>query len=95
MPINLSIKNAPDDVVERLRRRAARHHRSLQGELLAIIEDAARPETEAPAAPTAADQQAPCPGRPSLVDDLLAGPADELAEAVRARARGPSRGAIF
>ena len=44
MPVNLSIKNAPDDVVERLRQRAARHHRSLQGELLAIIEEAVRPE---------------------------------------------------
>jgi plasmid stability protein len=40
MPVNLSIENAPDHVVERLRlrRRAERHHRSLQGELLAIIE---------------------------------------------------------
>jgi len=43
MPVNLSIKNAPDDVVQRLRERAAQHHRSLQGELLAIIEDAVRP----------------------------------------------------
>lgn len=41
MPVNLSIKNAPDHLVERLRRRAERHHRSLQGELLAIIEAAA------------------------------------------------------
>jgi len=40
MPINLSIKNAPDDVVQRLRQRAARNHRSLQGELLAILEQA-------------------------------------------------------
>lgn len=37
---NLSIKNAPDDVVRRLKERAERHHRSLQGELLAIIEEA-------------------------------------------------------
>ena len=44
MPVNLSIKNAPDDVVERLRRRAERHHRSLQGELLAIIEEAVQEE---------------------------------------------------
>ncbi len=43
MPVNLSIKNAPDDIVERLRERAARHHRSLQGELLAIVEEAVRP----------------------------------------------------
>jgi plasmid stability protein len=40
--MNLSIKNAPDEVVERLRARARRHHRSLQGELLAIIEAATR-----------------------------------------------------
>jgi plasmid stability protein len=44
MPVNLSIKNAPDDVVRRLRQRAERHHRSLQGELLAIIEEAVCPE---------------------------------------------------
>lgn len=40
MPVNLSIKSVPDDVVERLRRRAARNHRSLQGEMMAIIEAA-------------------------------------------------------
>jgi len=45
MPINLSIKNAPDEIVERLRERAAKHHRSLQGELLAIIEEAVRQPT--------------------------------------------------
>jgi plasmid stability protein len=42
--MNLSIKNAPEHVVKQLRRRAERHHRSLQGELLAIIEAAAREE---------------------------------------------------
>lgn len=42
MPVNLSIKNAPGDVVRRLRDRAAQHHRSLQGELMAIIEAAVR-----------------------------------------------------
>jgi plasmid stability protein len=45
MPINLSIKNAPDEIVERLRERAVKHHRSLQGELLAIIEEAVRQPT--------------------------------------------------
>jgi antitoxin FitA len=49
MPVNLSIKNAPDDVVRRLRERAERHHRSLQGELLAIIEAAV--EDRRPATP--------------------------------------------
>jgi plasmid stability protein len=41
MPVTLSIKNAPDEVVARLKARAARHHRSLQGELMAIVEQAA------------------------------------------------------
>ncbi len=44
MPVNLSIKNAPDEVVKRLRVRAERNHRSLQGELMAIIEAAALAE---------------------------------------------------
>jgi antitoxin FitA len=44
--MNLSIKNVPDEVVHRLRERAARRHRSLQGELLAIIEQAVQSEQE-------------------------------------------------
>ena len=49
MPVNLSIKNTPDAIVERLRDRAARHHRSLQGELLAILEEAVSgPERRTP-----------------------------------------------
>jgi plasmid stability protein len=40
MPVNLSIKNAPDEMVKRLNERAARHHRSLQGELMAILDEA-------------------------------------------------------
>jgi antitoxin FitA len=39
--MNLSIKNVPDKLVKRLRRRAQTHHRSLQGELLTILEEAA------------------------------------------------------
>ena len=34
---NLSIKNVPETVVEKLRQRAASHHRSLQGELMDLI----------------------------------------------------------
>jgi plasmid stability protein len=40
MPASLSIKNVPDNVVKRLRARAARNRRSLQGELLDLIERA-------------------------------------------------------
>jgi len=41
MRVNLSIKGVPADIAERLRQRAERNHRSLQGELMAIIEQAA------------------------------------------------------
>jgi antitoxin FitA len=39
MPVDLSIKRVPEDLAERLRQRAARHHRSLQGELMAMLEE--------------------------------------------------------
>ena len=42
MPVNLSIKNAPDELVATLKARAKRNHRSLQGEVLSILEEAAR-----------------------------------------------------
>lgn len=38
MPVNLSIKNVPEELSARLKARAARNHRSLQGELMAILE---------------------------------------------------------
>jgi len=37
---SLSIKNVPDELVERLKTRAKRNHRSMQGEMLAIMEEA-------------------------------------------------------
>ncbi len=40
MPVNLSIKNVPDKLAKRLRRRAEINHRSVQGELLTILENA-------------------------------------------------------
>lgn len=45
MPTNLSIKNVPDEVVEELRSRAKRNHRSLQGELMTILEETATRST--------------------------------------------------
>ena len=38
MPVNLSIKNVPDDLAARLRAQAAKNHRSLQGHLMALLE---------------------------------------------------------
>ena len=46
---NISIKDVPEQWAETLRQRAARNHRSLQGELMAIIERAVQ-ETAPPAA---------------------------------------------
>ena len=42
MPVNLSVKNVPDDVVSGLRSRAANNQRSLQQELLEILKQAAK-----------------------------------------------------
>jgi antitoxin FitA len=40
MPVNVSLKNVPDNLADKLRKRAKRNHRSLQGELIAILEEA-------------------------------------------------------
>jgi plasmid stability protein len=42
MPVNLSIKNVPDEVARGLRNRAAHNQRSLQQELLEILKQAAK-----------------------------------------------------
>jgi plasmid stability protein len=41
---NLSIKNVPEPMMERLRARAKQHYRSLQGELMAILVEALPPK---------------------------------------------------
>jgi plasmid stability protein len=43
MAVSLSIKEVPDDLVDALRKRASRNHRSIQGELMHILETAIRP----------------------------------------------------
>jgi plasmid stability protein len=40
--VTLSVKNVPVDIARRLKERAARNNRSLQGELSEILEDASR-----------------------------------------------------
>ena len=39
MAVNLSIKAVPDSLVEKLRTQAKKNHRSLQGELMTILEE--------------------------------------------------------
>lgn len=92
MSINLSIKGVPDAWAQRLRERAARHHRSLQGELMALLGAAVGDDTPASSAgvpPVAARLQAP-----PAADRLQAPPAvdrltlDDLAQRARSRFGG-------
>jgi plasmid stability protein len=48
MGINLSIKDVPEEQVEVLRERAKRNHRSLQGELRAIVDEISKPAQKKP-----------------------------------------------
>ncbi len=71
---NLSIKDVPETLAEALRQRAARNHRSLQGELMALLEAAvqtpmAAPGVREPAVPPYI--AAPLPAAAGQ-DDLLA-----------------------
>lgn len=61
---SLSIKDVPESLLEALRRRAARNHRSLQGELMALIAQA----VEEPAAQVAA----PAPARQKTIEQVAA-----------------------
>ncbi len=40
---SLSVKNVPEETLDRLRERAKRNHRSLQGELLTILDEVLKP----------------------------------------------------
>jgi plasmid stability protein len=44
MAVSFSIKDVPDDLAQALRERAARNRRSVQGELMHILETTVRPK---------------------------------------------------
>jgi plasmid stability protein len=71
MPTDLSIRNAPDDVVRRLRERAERHHRSLETELMAIIEAAAREDQQSTPAEVLAEVRRLGLSTPSEAADMV------------------------
>ena len=50
---NLSIKNVPNGLLNQLRTRAARNHRSIQGELMALLYAAVEPAASAADGPAA------------------------------------------
>ncbi|HET8696263.1 MAG TPA: hypothetical protein VFO94_02180 [Gammaproteobacteria bacterium] len=68
MPVNLSVKNVPDDLAERLRRRAASNRRSLQRELLGILEAAVG--QRAPSSATASPQRGQSQPEVITIDEL-------------------------
>ena len=56
MAVNLSIKGVPDDLATRLRQRAEANHRSLQGELMSIVERAVTLPSDVDRAPIGVTQ---------------------------------------
>ena len=81
---SLSIKDVPEHLAEALRQRAASNHRSLQGELMAIIQAAVEPPaTSAARAPAAPSQHGGRRGTRTI---------EELAAERRARYPEPVRG---
>ena len=79
MTVNLSIKECPTPLADRLRLRAERNHRSLQGELMAIIERAAN---ESP------DRSSPTRPRPAIASgSIVAGRPSSTSAAERPRGR--------
>ena len=63
------ITSRPAPLVERLRARAARNHRSMQGELLAIVEQAVMPERRLSIAEIG--ERVRALGNPSLTNDSV------------------------
>lgn len=90
MPVNLSIKGVPDAIAERLRARAAANRRSLQRELMVIVESAVARPAEVRATRDRSDAEPRAPGgRP--IEAILA---DLHRLFPRARRRGPSAAEI-
>jgi plasmid stability protein len=76
---NLSIENVPEELAEALRQRAARNHRSLQSELMTIIQQAV-------------GAQAPLDGVRAGGERRRSRTIEEIAQARRARYPEPIRG---
>lgn len=76
MPVTLTIKQVPDRLAQKLRTRAAANHRSLQGELMAILTETVDPASRAaePDPPVylanAAKKKVPAHGRKLSLQEL-------------------------
>jgi plasmid stability protein len=72
MTVNLSIKNVPKAMAAKLRERAELNHRSLQGELMAILENAAGDPDTARANASGAKYEVEAPHADGLLARLIA-----------------------
>ena len=72
MPVNLSIKNVPDEVARGLRNRAARNNRSLHQEMLEILKQAAKDQAEVTIDVLLADAQRKKPALDEAASKVLA-----------------------
>jgi plasmid stability protein len=68
----LSIKNVPESLLARLRERAALNHRSLQGELMALLSLAVEAPLSAPDVPTARETPRGRRSGTRLIDEIAA-----------------------
>lgn len=75
MAVDFSIKQVPDDVADRLRERAERNHRSLQGELRAIL-DAAAMEPDPSVVARVSEWAATYAARPGTRGHVIASPSE-------------------
>lgn len=90
MPVTLTIKQVPDRVADKLRLRAAASHRSLQGELMAILEEAVLQGTYQARQPEPPPYAAKPPAKPASKTVPVHGRRLTLAEAwERSRRLGP------
>jgi len=69
---NLSIKDVPEAWAQALRERAARNHRSLQGELMALIQGAVAPDVSADTSANASLSTSSSPVTDSITRALAA-----------------------
>lgn len=92
MGVNLSIKDVPDKLAQRLRERAARNHRSLQGELMAIVEAAALGSTSAVTASEPGGAYSEAPQLTASGPDTATQPAGDLLAALDAIVAGSQWG---
>ena len=99
MPVNLSIKSVPDPIAAGLRARAARNHRSLQREMMAIIEVAAAVPDAFRRRPFMSEHGGEAAGAADGSTERLR-PIEEITDELRnlfprARNRGPSSAEII